>query len=322
MQYKLLLLLISLSTLSLAQKNDWYANFYNIMDNREYDKSIGEPLSIMAARLDFAVGMKQDSTSGVYGGLNYMYEYGGTLDSITPALNLYYSLNRANFSFYAGSFAKEKVIDFPLFMFSDSLNYYMPNMGGMAFEFKRQWGKQNIFVDWTGRQSHIKRESFIVGFSGVYKKNTFYLENYGYMYHYALTKGYDPNEHIRDNGTLALFVGADMSQQTGLDILKYDLGVISNYDRSRPSDYAFHNGVMGRLSAYYKRFGMDVTSYWGDALRIPLGDQLYQNGNYTRTNFCVSPIKGSHIESVFKWSFHFANGIVSNSQQFFLIARF
>jgi len=309
-------------SLATAQETDWYVNFHNIMDNREYDSSVGNPQSFMAARLDIAGGLKHDATSGLYVGINYMFEYGGQLDSITPALNLYYEINREDFAFYAGSFAKEKVIDLPLFMFGDSLNYYTPNMGGMAFEWRREWGKQNIFVDWTGRQSTQTRESFVLGFSGQFKRNTFYIENYGYMFHYALTEGYDPNEHIRDNGVGALFIGADLSESTFMDVLKYDIGAVGNYDRSRPADYGLYGGVMGRLNAHYKRVGLDISSYWGDELRVPLGDQLYANGNYTRTDLCIVPIKGTHIESVFKWSFHFTGGLVSNSQQFFLIARF
>ena len=322
MKKSLLFLALLIGASVVAQETDWYVNFYNIMDNREYDATVGNPQSIMGARLDIAGGLKQDATSGLYFGINYMYEYGGQLDSITPAINLYYEINREDFAFYAGSFAKEKVIDFPLFMFSDSLNYYTPNMGGMAFEFRRKWGKQNIFVDWTGRRSPTTKESFIVGFSGEYKRDIFYMENYGYMFHYALTQGFDPNEHIRDNGVGALFFGADLSSKTRLDMLKYDLGVIGNYDRDRPADYAMHGGIMGRVKAHYKRVGIDLTSYIGDALHIPLGDQLYSNGNYTRADLCLVPIKGKYIESVFKWSYHFTGGVVSNSQQFFLIAKF
>lgn len=322
MKKRLLFFALLISASLSAQETDWYVNFHNIMDNREYDQTVGNPQSIMGVRLDIAGGLKQDATSGLYFGINYMYEYGGQLDSITPALNLYYEIDREDFAFYAGSFAKEKVIDFPLFMFADSLNYYTPNMGGMAFEFRRNWGKQNIFVDWTGRQSATTREAFVVGFSGQYKRNTFYVENYGYMYHYALTDGFDPNEHIRDNGVGALFIGADMSDKTPLDILKYDIGAVGNYDRNRPADFTMNGGVMGRLNAHYKRVGVDITTYIGDQLYVPLGDQLYKNGNYTRADLCAVPIKGKYIESVFKWSFHFTGGVMSQSQQFFLIARF
>ncbi|MDA3853724.1 MAG: hypothetical protein PF444_05725, partial [Bacteroidales bacterium] len=89
----------------LAQETDWYVNFHNIMDNREYDHTVGNPQSIMGLRLDIAGGLKQDATSGLYFGINYMYEYGNTLDSITPALNLYYEIDLEDFAFYAGSFA-------------------------------------------------------------------------------------------------------------------------------------------------------------------------------------------------------------------------
>ncbi len=317
-----ILFFISLSTSLWSQSTDWYANFYNIMDNREYDQSIGNPQSIMGARIDVAAGLKQDSVSGLYLGVNYMYEYGGDLDSITPTLNLYYEIERQDFAFYAGSFPKNKLQSFPKFMFSDSLNYYTPNMGGMAFDFRRKWGNMCVFVDWTGRQSPTKRESFVAGFCGTYQRNAFYIEKFGYMYHYALRSGDNPDEHIEDNGVGAIYFGADLSGETVLDIFKCNVGMVGNYDRIRPGDINYYGGVMGRINAHYKRFGIDVTSYWGDKLTALLGDQLYRNGNYTRTDLCFVPIKGKKLESVFKWSFHFTGGMVSSSQQFFLVAKF
>lgn len=292
------------------------------MDNREYDPRVGKAESIMGARLDFAGGIKQDSTSGVYLGLNYMYEYGGELDGVKPSLNMYYEINRSDFAFLVGAFSKEKMIDFPLFMFSDSWNYYQPNMGGMAFEFRRKWGKQNIFVDWTGRRSSIRREAFIVGVSGIYRHKVFYLENFGYMFHHALTSGSNAHEHIRDNGVGALFFGVDFSAGTLFDILRCDVGVLGNYNRTRPADLALYGGVMGRLNAHYKHVGVELTSYRGYDLHVPLGDPLYLNGHYTRLDLCAIPLRGKYLESVFKWSLHFTAGVLSSSQQFFVMVRF
>lgn len=322
MKHIILILSVAFASVSYAQTFDWYANFENIMDNREYDHSIGHDQTILGARIDVAIGLKQDSVSGVYGGVNYMLEYGGEMDSITPTLNLYYVIDREDFGFYAGSFPRNKVVQSPLFMISDTIRYYTPNMGGMAFEFRRKWGKQNIFVDWTGRQSATKRESFLAGFSGLYKHKIFYLENYGYMYHYALRSTYDPSEHIQDNGVATVYAGIDLSEKTACHILKCDIGAIGNYDRKRPEDIVFNTGIMGRANIHYQRFGVDVTSYWGDKLDLPLGDPLYRNGNYTRIDLCAVPIIKDHIESIFKYSLHVTGGVVSSSQQFFLIAKF
>lgn len=320
---QLTLLLFILHAIILpAQQFDWYANFENIMDNREYDSSIGHDQTVLGARLDFAVGLKQDSTSGAYLGVNYMMEYGGNIDSITPSFNLYYEINRDDFGFVAGSFPRNKVLNAPLFMISDTVRYYSPNMGGMAFDIRRKWGHQNLFVDWTGRQAPDKRESFIAGTSGLFQKENFYIENYIYMYHYALRSVADPDEHIQDNGVASAFFGLDYADKTALDILRFDIGGIANYDRKRPADFTLNTGIMGRASAYYKRFGIDLTSYWGDELDLPLGDTLYKNGNYTRLDLCAIPIIGEKLETTFKFSCHFVGDVFSTSQQFFLIARF
>lgn len=321
MKKSALVLCLFLCSLALSAQIDWYANFYNLMDNREYDTSVGNPQSILGARLDFAVGLEHDSTGTFFVGLNYMYEYGAPIDAIAPALNLYYQIERDDFRSYIGSFEKDGKIDFPKAMIGDSTNYYSPNMGGMYYEFIRKNATQNVFVDWVGRQSAATRESFVAGFSGLYKPSAFYLQNYGYMLHVAGTAVYD-TIGVRDNGIGSLSAGVDMSDYTFFDELKLDAGPILNYDRVRPADYGINTGIMVRLNAHYKRVGLDVTSYWGDGLSTSLGDQLYKNGDYTRMDFCIVPLKGEHIESVFKWCYHITGGVGSSSQQFFLIARF
>lgn len=322
MRYSLLILFASISCLTFSQDFDWYLNFENIADNREYDHSIGHDQTIFGVRVDGAVGLLQDSVSGLYGGVNYFYEYGADVDEVPLALNLYYVIDREDFGFYAGSFNRKKVLTAPLFMISDTISYYEPNMGGMSFEIRRQWGHQNLFVDWTGRQSEVRRESFMAGTSGLYQKGQFYIENYAYMYHYALRSVWDEDENIQDNGVASAFFGFDVSDKTVFNTLKFDVGGIANYDRKRPNDLTYQGGMMARASLYYKRFGADMTSYWGDALILPLGDPLYKNGNYTRLTFSAVPIVGKYIESVFKWSVHMTGGVVSSSQQFVLIAKF
>lgn len=313
---------VTLSITSFAQELDWYANFHNIMDNREYRYSMGSPGSVMGARLDAAVGLKQDEEKALFVGFNYMYEYGGRIDSITPALNLYYQIENDDLNFYVGSFNREKLIEFPLFMFSDSLRYYRPNMSGMAFDFKLKNGQQMVFADWTGRKSIDTREAFIAGTAGEFANDKYYMENYFYMYHYAHTSQVGSDEQIQDNAAVALFLGRNMSDRTSLDILKYDIGFIGNMYRHRPAENQLNGGLMGRANLHHGRFGVDITSYWGKALKVSLGDDLYQNGNYTRIDLCAIPFVGNKLETIFKWSVHITDKHAASSQQFFLTARF
>ncbi len=322
MKHFTLSLLLSLSLCTFGQTTDWYVNLHNIMDNREYKVAVGNPQSIMASRLDFAVGLKPDSTSGCYAGLNYMFEYGSNLDDIAPTLNLYYAIERPEFTLYAGSFAKEKVMTFPRIFFSDSLNYYTPNIGGLAYEWHPSWGRQSIYADWTGRRTTYRRESFILGIAGEYKKNNFYILDYAYMFHYGFRDGKPYSENIRDNGMGALFFGYDLSDKTVLNSLTCDLGFVGNYDRERPDDYHFYGGTLVRMSMRYKRLGIDATSYYGHKLHNPLGNQLYKHGKYTRIELCAIPLVGKNIETEFRWGLHFAKGILSNTQKLSLIAHF
>lgn len=317
-----IILFIVTSISTFAQEIDWYADFHSYMDNREYRYQMGSPKSIMAARLDAAVGLKQNAEQALFIGVNYMYEYGGRIDSITPALNLYYEILKDDLSFYVGSFNREKAVNLPLFMFSDSLRYYRPNMSGMAFDFKHKLGNQTIFADWTGRKAHDTREAFIVGTTGTMTKQNYYMENYFYMYHFAHTAEPGSNEHIKDNAIGAIFFGRDLSERSRLDILKYDIGFIGNMYRHRPAEPKLNAGIMGRANLHQGRFGIDVSSYWGKGLQVTLGDELYKNGNYTRIDLCAIPFVGKNLETVFKWSVHATDEFLSSSQQFFLTARF
>ena len=92
-------------------------------------------------------------------------------------------------------------------MLTDTLLYYRPNIEGMFGEVRWDWGKQNGFVDWVSRQTDIKRENFMAGFSGeIFHKNLF-LQNYVLMFHDAGPAIDIPGDHIKDYMGFALQAG-------------------------------------------------------------------------------------------------------------------
>ena len=58
-----------------------------------------------------------------------MYEFGGELLGVTPQIDLYYSYNTEKLQMYFGSFPRRDLMNYPLFLLTDSLDYYGRNPG-------------------------------------------------------------------------------------------------------------------------------------------------------------------------------------------------
>lgn len=316
------LLALAFTVNSKASTPDYYVNYQQILDNREYKIKVGTPQSIMASRLDFALGFKMDSTQGLYLGLNNMYEYGSELKTVLIHPNIYYYLHKKNLSIYTGSFARNIFQKMPRILFSDSLRYYRPNIEGMALRAHGQGWEQTLMADWTGRRSTTTREAFVLSIAGQVHWKHFYIENYAYMFHNGLRTGKPYGEYIQDNGMGILYLGYDASHRSALDLLKIDLGTVGNYDRERPADYSFYGGVTARAQGWYKRFGIELLAYYGHKLHNPLGNPLYQNGPYARIDLCCIPIQAKGLDSSFKWGLHFSENTMSNSQLFTFTVHF
>jgi hypothetical protein len=257
------------------------------------------------------------------GGVNYLYEYGDKIDGNTPTVNLFYYYRTKNLTGYLGSFPRRDLLHYPLALLSDSLDYYRPNIQGAYVEFRRRWGYENIWCDWTGRQRANVKESFLAGFSGSLKLfSVFTFDHYVYMFHKALYAGHLEYDHIRDNGAFALLLSADLTAKTRLRQLVFNAGTLGGYDRNRPDPgLHFGAGLFFQTHIYGKKFGVDASYYHGDGLRIANGDGLYQSGDYVRVNFAFIPVENKYVSSRAALCFHMVDDGLLNSQQLSLILK-
>ena len=302
-----LLLILSINGIKGFSQQIWgYGNFENICDDREYHYKNVTNVVILGARLDGGVGFQADSLNQVYLGLNYMFEYGSNPYDLRPVPDLYYKYEVKNFRMFFGSFPRVNLLKYPLVLHTDSLMYYRPNIQGGLLELSRDWGYQNVWCDWTGHQTNTVHEAFMAGMSGRLKYNIFYLEDYFYMFHFAGTK-LDAT-HVNDNGGGALYLGIDLSRKTLLETLKFDIGGVGNYDRTRPTNYNGFFGLQERLSLFYKIFGVDATYYKGDKIKLVWGDGFYKSGDYGRLDTYLKVFKSEKVDTKIGWSFHFVNG--------------
>jgi hypothetical protein len=328
MMQKKFFLIVILSALVLlranSQKQWWYGSFDHICDDREYYSGFATAQTILGARIDAGRGFEIDTFHQVYVGLNYMFEYGSDPTALQPIPDLYYKYEIKHFRMFFGSFPRKDLLNYPLVLLTDTLAYYRPNIQGGLMEFSGDWGYQNAWCDWVSRQTMTDHEAFLSGTSGHIKYGMLYLEDYFYMYHHAGTMAKDTlNEHVRDNGGGAIYLGIDLNGKTFFNKLTFDVGGVGNYDRYRPTPYTNNYGLQFRLSALYKKVGLDATWYKGDKISLAYGEPFYSSGNYARIDAYIKPFKSKHTDSKIGWSFHYVNGnTLDNSFQVFFRADF
>jgi len=306
-KFAVLLLILSISGIKAFSQQIWgYGKFENICDDREYAYKNVTNQVILGARLDGGIGFQADSLNQVYLGMNYMFEYGSNPFILRPIPDLYYKYEISHFRMFFGSFPRIDLLKYPLVLHTDSILYYRPNIQGGLMELSGDWGYQNVWCDWTGRQTATVHEAFMSGMSGRFKYNIFYLEDYFYMYHFAGTS--IDASHVRDNGGGAVYLGIDFSNKTFFETLKFDIGGVENYDRVRPADYNHYYGLQERFSLFYKIFGLDASYYKGDKIILTWGDGFYRSGDYGRLDTYLKVFKNKKVDSRIGWSFHFVNG--------------
>jgi len=314
-------LLFILSRLE-AQHPDWYLRFDQIMDNREYFTEYAWPQTILGARLNLGASFNIDSVHFVSGGVNYMYEYGGALDGVPLTIDLYYHYNSKHIQMWFGSFPRRKMLNYPLVLLNDTLNYYRPNIEGGVVRWTGELGYLQAWADWTSRQTEVVKETFLAGMEGFAQKGLWITSGYLYMYHRASTVNNVTHEPIRDNGGGALLTGLDLSSVTQLDKLVLDLGLVASYDRVRPDPYGFAHGGLVRLQAEYAFAGMRFNWYKGEAQVLAYGDTFYRSGNYARADFYVKLFRKYKLDAMAGISLHFTKGDLNNSQQLLISIPF
>lgn len=292
----------------LAQKADFYIGLDGIFDNREYFTPYGTHQTIFGVRVNPGVSFGFDTVHSVHVGINYMYEFGGELPGVTPQIDLYYAYQSEHFKMKFGSFPRRDVLDYPLMLLTDTLNYYRPNIEGASVSYQWDWGDVNAWVDWTGRETAETRESILGGMDATFRLKEFYLSTMATRYHLAKTTAPADSNQIRDDGSLVALVGAELSDRTFLDVFDISTGWVSTYFQQRPDDMVWTGGWLSRLDARYRIFGLKGTYYIGDPSPLAYGDPLYSSGNYGRIDLFVVPFKNPRITSKIGWNLHFLPG--------------
>ena len=317
----IILLTLALSP-GLAQKPHFYLGFDQILDNREYFTEYGYPQTIFGARINPGLSFGFDSVHQIHVGINYMYEYGGELLGVTPQIDLYYSYRSDHIDFFAGSFPRNELMDYPLMLLTDSLNYYRPNMEGASIRFSWEWGTIHAWVDWMGRETEQVRESILAGGDATLRSGIFYLKAITTRGHLAHTTVDGDTSSIRNDGSLVLMGGVDLSERVRLDRIDISSGWVSNFMFDSQMPINWNHGWLTKIDLRKEIFGMGGTWYMGEPSQLVYGDRLYSHGNYGRLDLYIDPFRNPRIDSRIGWSFHYLPGEgLYHSQQLLISVR-
>lgn len=306
-----------------CQNFEYKVQFDGIGDNREFFSGLAYPQTILGSRGAFEVGVSVDEHR-IRVGASKLYEFGSSFDYHKPQIILYYQYLTKENEFLMGSFARRGRLNFPLAMLTDTLLYYRPNIDGLYYESKWDWGRQNVFVDWTSRQTDTIRENFMAGFSGeIFYKNIF-IENYFLMYHDAGPGIPIPNDNIKDYLGFMVLAGIRTGKEAIVDGY-VKAGLLNSNFRERD----VINGTVTGNSLYveafgkYKKYGIKTTLSTGDGHIFNYGDRFYRAKNYLRTDLLWYFINHKNIKAVFNVSLHLLNwNDLENQQQLSIIYKF
>jgi len=312
----LLTLVLFMALPAVSQTFEWQAGFNGFLDNREY-ASINDPQTIFGSRTWGEMGATMSDQHRFRIGLNYLYEFGHNMDAHLPDVTMYYQFEDERFDIRIGAFPRNNLLNYPLALLSDTLLYYRPNIEGAYLAFKGNWGYQNVFIDWTSRQTDVQPERFIFGFSGRLHKGVLFLDHHLMMGHFAGAGIREPDFHLRDNGGFDLQLGMDLSNKTPLDSLSVSVGSLVSLDRIRGVDDGWQTpaGFLSQFTAMYGWFGMSGLYYRGQALTFLYGDPFYRLDQYGRLDFFLMPFHNKHINLKINFVLHFAENQVDYSQQ-------
>jgi hypothetical protein len=290
---------------------------FGFFDNREYFNYYEKDQTIFGTRAYAKTGIVINKNNEFFLGADGLYEFGSSFNPYLIKPITYFHYQDKSINGYLGSFHRNNLISMPIVLLNDTLVYYRPNIEGLYFGYKKRHFSQDIWIDWTSRQSKEDREIFIIGGSGALKISSFFYKHDFVFTHYALTEKGGSNEHIHDNGGFYSRIGIDLSNWSIFDSLTFCSGFILSYDRLR-NEYPlrYYKGSISELYIQYHRMGAKFTNYFGNGQYLITGDPLYEARNYSRLDLFIDVFKKSGIEGEIELSVHLINNFIDYSQKF------
>jgi len=303
---------------SSAQEFEWDLGLRSFVDNREYANSGRVSQTILGLRIVPEIGFVLNDIHRIRIGFSTLHEFGSGKFGNRIDPTVYYNYQKKGFDFYIGLFPREGLLkEFPLAFLNDTLQYFRPNLSGMLLNYSGKSFKEQMWIDWTSKQTETEREQFLFGLSGKVDIGQFFSSHDLILWHNSLPKNAVPDVHIRDNMAAILRFGIDFDHPPLVDSATFSLGGMVSFDRMRNVyDWRSPKGWLLETYIAYKSFFVEDVFYFGEAQSIGIGDSFYASERYNRLDLGWIPFRYKRIEGKFVVSFHFTPGTFDNQQAF------
>jgi hypothetical protein len=314
-----------------AQQKVWKLGVNNFFDNTEFGHSQYQiPQTMAGVHLVPEIGLSWDTVHRVFVGVDAMHEYGSnkTVDYINPIA--YYEFNSAPFRFIMGAFPRKMVLDdYPQIFFTDSIKNYRPTMTGFCWEYAKGNSYFRAWLDWTSRQTNNRHEAFFMGESAHIAMGDFFLQHYGYMFHFAGMMIPVASDHLHDNGMYLTSLGVDLAKKTGFDKLQTSLGWAVGLEDERDDNptWLTHHALMSETKVEYRGLGIENSYYKGkgqmsfyDRHRMELywGDRIYRASQYDRADLYIRFFHNDVVDTKLVYTLHFLEKQMYNEQSLYV----
>lgn len=317
-KFVLLLFIAFFGLKNQAQEILWNAGFNGFLDNREYFNPYAIPQTIFGARTFASVGLKVDNQNEFHTGVDFLYEFGSSADISNLQPILYYKYQTDNNQLWMGAFPRNQVYRLPSVLQNDTFAYYNPYLEGLYFNLNYKNAYQNVWIDWTSRQTTEVNEAFMAGFSGGLNQEKFFVR-YDFMMSHVAGMAEGPSE-IRDNGGLLVLAGISKPTSSFLDTITISTGFAGSYDRFRTYyDFRFGYGNYSEVYMRHNNFGLRSTLSLGTGLNLIAGDRMYLAEAYSRTDFIYTFINSPRVKGFLEFSIHIQPGGVRDYSQKFQV---
>jgi hypothetical protein len=307
-----------------AQGFRYGIDFTGILDNREFDNSLEPSQTIFGIRLSPFLSFGMDSNNSINAGIDVMHEFGSKKPFAYIMPIGFYRFLKTPHEFYIGMFNRKKIIDYPRILLSDSAWYYRPNIEGGFYGFAWRWGSQNIWIDWTGRQTANIRESFLVGSSGKIAGKNYFLANYFLYFHNANRGIRLPGDLVQDNVGFVLQNGVRVFSIGFIDSITAGISGVASAFQNRGDNTGYHShiGAIAEIAMLMKWAGVQLLFYNGEGHELTWGDAFYRARTYTRADCFLLPINSQYVKARFEIALHIIDSQLDHSEVFRLDASF
>jgi hypothetical protein len=327
-QYLLLFVCWLFHTSLFAQEIVWKAGLHSFFDNTEFGGSSFQiPQSMSGVHFVPEIGLDWNRTHRIFVGLDALHEFGSDRLIDYSDVIAYYEYGGKPFRFYMGAIPRRLALDnYPRLFFQDSIKNYRPVINGIFWEYASGKSYANVWLDWTSRQTDKRREAFFMGWSGRYHPGIFYVQHFGYMFHFTRPKEPVIEESIHDNGLVLTSLGLDFAPTTGFEKLEINAGWSSGIERDRGiGAWKIPHGLLSELKVEYRGLGLFNTYYKGGSQQVFYndhgnelywGDPFYRSKEYNRADFYIRFIRTDVVRLTFTYSFHLSEKQVHHEQLF------